>query len=76
MLAGLIAAFVGGIWLLVVAFQESLAWGLGCLHLPFVGLFFIILHWDRAARPFGVNVGGRDTLQGPRSSTDRRGDRV
>jgi hypothetical protein len=55
---GIAVAAVGGIWLLVVAFQESVLWGLGSLFIPLVGLAFVISHWDAAKRPFLVNIGG------------------
>ncbi|MBK1722468.1 hypothetical protein [Thiocystis violacea] len=49
-----LAAFV---WLLVVAFQTDILWGLACLFLPFATLIFGILHWDRAAKPFLAHLG-------------------
>jgi hypothetical protein len=55
---GMIISLVGSIWFLVVAFKESLLWGLGCLIVPFVGLFFLISHWNEAAKPFGISFGG------------------
>jgi hypothetical protein len=55
---GGVAGFVGWIWLLVVAFQESVPWGLGSLLVPFVGLIFAFLHWAEAKRPFLVWVLG------------------
>jgi hypothetical protein len=55
---GLIIAVGGSIWFLIVAFQESVLWGLGCLLVPLVSLFFLFAHWDEAAKPFGVSLGG------------------
>ena len=37
---GGITVLVGSIWFLVVTFQESLLWGLGCMFVPFVSLIF------------------------------------
>jgi hypothetical protein len=48
------AMIVGGIWLLIVAFSESILWGLGCFFIPFVSLIFVIMHFDKAAKPFGI----------------------
>jgi hypothetical protein len=56
-MVGLVASIVGGIWLFIAAFRVSLAWGFGIL-VPFVILFFVFKHWDKAARPFGICVGG------------------
>ncbi|BAV99285.1 hypothetical protein [Lysobacter enzymogenes] len=52
---------VGGIavvWLLWLAFQESLWWGLGSLLFAPVLLLFALLHWDRAQTPFLLNLAG------------------
>jgi hypothetical protein len=58
MVIGIIIAVIGGMWILVLAFQESVAWGLGCLLVPFVSLIFVIMYWDSAAKAFGLNVLG------------------
>lgn len=55
---GLLIAVVGGIWFLVVAFQESVLWGLGCLLFGPIGLVFLIMHWQVAKKPFLVEVLG------------------
>jgi hypothetical protein len=70
---GSVLGFIAGIWLLVVAFRQSILWGLACLLIPFVSLLFVIVHWSEARSPFllsllalvpiilGVVLGG-DTL--------------
>ena len=58
MVVGYGIAIVGGIWLLVVAFRESLGWGLCSLLLPIVSLVFAITHWDDAKKPFLTNLVG------------------
>ena len=55
---GMVVSLIGGIWFLVVAFQESILWGLGCLFVPFVSLIFLIMHWDRAGKPFLIQMAG------------------
>jgi hypothetical protein len=55
---GAIMSLVGGIWFLVVAFQESVLWGLACLLFPIVSLIFLISHSDRALNPFLTSLGG------------------
>lgn len=49
---GIAISAVAGIWFLVVAFRQSILWGLGCLFVPFVSLIFLIVHWSEAKRPF------------------------
>jgi len=54
-----IAIFViGGIWFLVAAFRESIWWGLACLFIPIVQLFFLIVHWPEARKPFALQLLG------------------
>lgn len=55
---GIVIALVGGIWLLVKAFQTSILWGLGCLFLAPVQLVFIIMHWGEAKKPFLIYLAG------------------
>ncbi|HPF70578.1 MAG TPA: hypothetical protein PLQ13_07925 [Candidatus Krumholzibacteria bacterium] len=56
MIAGVLVAAVAGVWFLVVAFRQGVLWGLGCMFLPFVSLVFLVMHWDKAARPFLIKV--------------------
>lgn len=55
---GILVALIGGIWLLVVTFKESIWWGLGSLFLPIVGLVFVIMHWQISKKPFLIYLGG------------------
>ena len=49
-IAAYIFLAIGGIMVLIEAFRESVLWGVACLFLPIVSLFFIIVHWDAAKR--------------------------
>jgi FtsH-binding integral membrane protein len=31
-------------------------WGLACLFVPIVSLFFLIVHWSKARRPFFLQL--------------------
>ena len=45
---GMGLGLVGGIWLLIVAFKESIWWGLGSLFIPLVSapvIFYLMLVW-------------------------------
>jgi hypothetical protein len=59
---GLIMVLSGHFWIVVVAFQKSLVWGAASLLVPVVVIGFVIYHWDRAAKPFGLYVGGWLTM--------------
>ncbi|MEJ6727772.1 MAG: hypothetical protein QNK83_01225 [Akkermansiaceae bacterium] len=52
MLIGFVIALIFGIKLLIIAFKESVLWGIGSLLVPFVSLIFIAMHWDKCKGPF------------------------
>lgn len=52
LIVGVIIMFAGAIWLLVVEFQESVGWGLACFFISPIHFLFVILHWDKAKKPF------------------------
>jgi type IV pilus assembly protein PilA len=54
----LLANLVGGVWLIVLAFQQSLMWGLLSLFVPCAQLVFIAQHWHEAKRPALLSLGG------------------
>jgi hypothetical protein len=55
---GLLIAMVGAIWIVVIAFQESVLWGLGCFFIPCVALYYVITHWEKTKKPFLIEVVG------------------
>jgi hypothetical protein len=55
---GWLAAMVGGIWFLVVAFQDSALQGLLCFFVPFYSLYYLITHFDDTKRPFFLQLTG------------------
>ena len=55
---GIAIAFFGGLWFLVAAFRESIWWGLACLFIPIVSLFFLVVHWPQARKPFLLQLLG------------------
>ena len=55
--AASVSGGIAGVVLVVIAFKESVLWGLGCLFLPLVSLVFVALHWDQAKYAFIWNVG-------------------
>ena len=48
---------LGGIFFLIEAFRTSLLWGFGCLFITPVTIFYLILHWNNAKKPFSIQVG-------------------
>jgi polyferredoxin len=53
---GFVIFIIGGFWFLIAAFRESVLWGLACLFIPIVQLFFLIVHWPEARRPFFLQL--------------------
>ncbi len=47
-----LVALVTSIWLLVVAFRQSVLWGLASLFIPFASVVFAIKYWGAAKKPF------------------------
>lgn len=58
LMVGGLAVFGGAIWLLILAFQESILWGVGSLVVPFVSLVFAIMFWDKTKTAFLLHLGG------------------
>ena len=44
------------LWGIVIAFQESVSWGLLSLFVPCAHLVFVIKFWDRAKTPFLIHI--------------------
>lgn len=61
---GMAVIVVANLWFVINAFRVSILWGLGCLFLPFVSLFFLITNWDKAGRPFLIGLLGAAVLVG------------
>ncbi len=58
MIAGIIVAIVATVWFLVIAFKESILWGLGCLLVPIVGIVFFFLNIKRTWKPVALHALG------------------
>jgi hypothetical protein len=58
LVGGGIFCLAGGVWLLIAAFRQNPLWGFGCMFIPFVALAFLIVHWDKAGKPFLIQLGG------------------
>jgi type IV pilus assembly protein PilA len=52
-----LVVIAGGIWGLVVAFQESVGWGLLVMFVPCASVVFLAQHWQRAKGPFFLRLG-------------------
>jgi uncharacterized protein YbaR (Trm112 family) len=57
-LIGSLGMTVGGIWCIVIAFQDSALAGLLCLLVPFYGLYYLIAHFEECKVPFYIYLCG------------------
>lgn len=61
-LAGLalggLASFVGGIWFLMIAFQDDATQGILCLLIPMYSLIYLISNFEETKRPFCLQMAG------------------
>ena len=57
-LLGIVLTFVGGIWIVVIAFKEHIGWGLAVFFIPFVILYYAITRWATCKTPFLIFLAG------------------
>lgn len=60
MAVGYLLMLTGGIWGLILAFQDSAVWGLLYLFVPFAALVFVVKKWSRipVRKSFFLQIGG------------------
>lgn len=55
---GYAAWFFCGLWVVVLAWQRGILWGIGCLFMPVVWFIYVGLHWRETKKPFFFMIGG------------------
>ena len=50
-LSGVLLYLIAVVWILILAFQKSFWWVLGCLLVPPVALVFLLLYWPATKTP-------------------------
>jgi len=56
---GLVANLIGFVWILILAFQKHVGWGIACLLVaPIATLLFSINNWKKAYIPFLLALAG------------------
>ena len=55
---GLGVFIFGGVAFLISAFKTSLLWGVGCLLITPVTIFYLFMHWGDAKKPFIILLSG------------------
>ncbi len=57
-LGGLRPVLVRGLWIIVLAWQKGILWGLGCLIFPVLQLVYVALNWKEAKSAFFLLLAG------------------
>ncbi len=55
---GFLILLIGSIGFLIVAFKNSILWGLGCLLISPISIIFLIFYWNDAKNPFFLQLIG------------------
>jgi hypothetical protein len=55
---GYVLVFLGGLWIIVLAWQRSVLWGAACLLLPGAQLVYVIAHWKESKEGFFLTLAG------------------
>jgi hypothetical protein len=56
--AGYALCCLGGLWIVVLAWQKGILWELGCLFLPVLQLIYVALNWKEAKSAFYLLLAG------------------
>lgn len=76
MMIGTILVSLAGLWMLVLAFKQSIGWGLACLFLPLALVVFTFKCWRSSARTFAmILIGSGLVLIGSVMAEGRGGQR-
>jgi len=59
---GYALCFVGGLWVVVLAWQKGIVWGLGCLFFPVLQLVYVALNWKQTKSAFFLLLAGLAAL--------------
>ena len=55
---GCIAALIGEVMFLTVAYKRSLLWFFGCLFVPIIWFIFFFMNLRATAKPFALSIAG------------------
>jgi hypothetical protein len=56
--AAYLLCFLGGLWIVVLAWQEGILWGIGCLLFPLLQLVYVALNWKKTKSAFFLLLAG------------------
>ena len=59
---GYALCFLGGLWIIVLAWQKGILWGLACLFVPVLQLVYVALNWKESKSAFFLLILGLAAL--------------
>ena len=55
---GYVFSFLGGLWIIVLAWQKGVLWGIGCLVFPVLQFVYVALNWKQSKSAFFLLLSG------------------
>jgi hypothetical protein len=55
---GYILSFLGSLWIIVLAWQKGVLWGVGCLVFPLIQLIYVVMNWKETKQAFFLQLAG------------------
>jgi len=49
---------IAGLWIVVLAWQKGILWGIGCLLFPILQLVYVALNWKQTRSAFFLLLAG------------------
>ena len=59
---GYVLTFLGSLWIIVLAWQKGVLWGVGCFVFPFIQLVYVVLNWKQTKQAFFLQLAGFGAL--------------
>ena len=55
---GYALCFFGGLWIVVLAWQDGILWGIGCFLFPPLQFVYVALNWKKSKSAFFLLLAG------------------
>ena len=55
---GYVLCVLSGLWIIVLAWEKGIVWGLGCLFFPVLQLIYVALNWKQTKSAFFLMLAG------------------
>ncbi len=58
LVAGWLLTFLGSLWIIVLAWQRSVLWGVICVLVPIVQIVYVAMHVKESKQAFFLQIAG------------------